>query len=74
MPEAEGILTHTRAERQKLSFRWLPSAIFSRQVLQRSLTFCNLTVPSPALRLFLSLSHTHSRSLALRYTDGSAIR
>lgn len=56
MPEAEGILTHTGAERQKLPFRWLPSAISGRRLLQGSLTFCNLTVKLSGARSLSAVS------------------
>lgn len=58
LPEADGILTHPGAERQKLPFRRLPSAIFSRQVLQGSLTFCDLTAQLCRAPAHCSLSHT----------------
>lgn len=60
LPEADGILTHPGAERQKLPFRRLPSAIFSRQVLQGSLTFCDLTAQLRRAPAHCSLSHTHT--------------
>lgn len=60
LPEADGILTHPGAERQKLPFRRLPSAISSRQVLQGSLTFCDLTAQLCRVPAHCSLSHTLS--------------
>lgn len=58
LPEADGILTHPGAERQKLPFRRLPSAIFSRQVLWGSLTFSDLTDQLRRAPARSPLSHT----------------
>jgi hypothetical protein len=57
LPEAHGILTQPGAERQKLPFRRLPSAIFREQVLQRSLTFRDLAARrgAPSLRTLAQL-------------------